>query len=78
MNEETVELLTQFLSAMAHYSQDHARRLKALELAVKDHPEMFLKYEHYLQELRDNPKWQKSLDNTVEALDKLRQALRRE
>jgi hypothetical protein len=41
MNQDTIGLLTQFLSAMVHYSQDHARRLKALERVLQDQPDLY-------------------------------------
>jgi hypothetical protein len=78
MTKDTADQLIQFLATMAHQSREQGLKLKALERLANNRPDVFQDYQNYLEELRGNPITQKSHDNIVEALDKLRTALRQE
>jgi len=78
MNKDAADQLTNLLTAMAHYSREAALKLKALERIAQERPVVFHDYEKYLEDIRSSPEAQKSHEDTEEALDKLRQALRQE
>jgi hypothetical protein len=78
MNEDTVDQLITILGAMFHKAREHAAKLRALEQVARDHPEIFAEYETYYSEIRTDREFQRSHDHTVEAIDRLRTALRQE
>lgn len=78
MNQEVIDQLIALLGALFHHSREHAARLRAFEQVAKDHPEMFAEYETYYEQIRTDPVFQRSHDRTLEAVDRLQTALRRE
>jgi hypothetical protein len=78
MNEQTVDQLISLLGALFHHAREQAAKLKALEQIAREHPEVFAEYEAYCSEIRTDPASQRSSDLTLEAVDRLRTALRQE
>jgi pantothenate kinase-related protein Tda10 len=78
MNEDTVELFIQLLSALSQSSLDFRLRVKVLDRIAHEHPEALPDYDKFLKEGQENRGTKQIHDGIVEVLDKLRQALRRE
>jgi hypothetical protein len=78
MEKHTVDDLISFLAAMDHYSREYALMLKALERVAKEHPEIFQRYENYVEELRGSQANRETFERSEAALDKLRLELLRE
>lgn len=78
MDHKTVDQLIALLSDLFHHSREHAVKFRALEQVARDHPEIFAEYENYVSEIRTAPDIEKSSENTLIAVDRLRTALRQE
>lgn len=78
MNQDTMELFTQILTALIHHSREHELKLMAIERIAREHPEVFKDYDDYVADLRDHPKFRRTLANTEEICRALLSALRRE
>lgn len=78
MEKRTVDELIMLLGALFKHSRETSARFKALEEVAREHPEIFANYEDRVSEIQTDPKFQKSHDHTVEAIDRLRTALLRE